>query len=86
LHTVAIGNVLTEAKGVSNIFPVETNIIIAQLENTTVADALVLWLKQNNILCGRISENSIRMVLHLDISQEQVQFIIETISSFKQQK
>jgi threonine aldolase len=52
------------------ILPVETNIIIFELNESITAPALVAKLKEHDILGYAISANRVRLVLHLDISKE----------------
>ena len=64
------------AKGV---FPVETNIIIFEMR-PTAAD-IVETLKEKNILCYAIAPDRVRLVVHLDITEEMVNKTIETIKT-----
>jgi threonine aldolase len=70
-----IAKELEKLPSVKMIMPVETNIIIFQLNSFAEADKLHAHLKENNILCGRIAADSLRMVFHLDISPEMIHAI-----------
>jgi threonine aldolase len=60
--------------------PVETNIIIFELNEPISAPALVSKLKDHEILGYAISPNRVRLVVHLDISKEMVE---KTVATFK---
>lgn len=78
-----IENVLKQQPFVKSIMPVETNIIIFELIETINADTFVEKLKADNILCTGFGGQSIRMVTHLDISQEACAKICELLSGLK---
>ncbi len=63
------------------VLPVETNIIIFELDDSMQAPALVAKLKEHNVLCYAISPNRVRLVVHLDISPEMT---TKTIEVFEQ--
>jgi threonine aldolase len=71
-HANQIAACITEKKFVRLVLPVETNIIIFELDDSVTAPALVAKLKEQNILGYAIATNRIRLVLHLDISPEMV--------------
>ena len=54
------------------VLPVETNIIIFELNEGITAPALVSKLKEQGILGYAIAPNRVRFVVHLDITQEMV--------------
>lgn len=64
------------------LLPVETNIIIFELDDSITAPALVAKMKTQDILGYAISPNRIRLVVHLDITEEMVQKTIAAIGSF----
>jgi threonine aldolase len=64
-----IERLLHQHAAIRNVMPVQTNIVIAQLENEQVTDAFIQNLNLAGIKCGRIAPDSIRMVLHLDVSE-----------------
>ena len=63
------------------VLPVETNIIIFELQDSYGAPDLVLKLKEKDILGYAISPARIRLVLHLDVSKEMVTKTIEVFKS-----
>jgi threonine aldolase len=79
-HAKQIGEVLQKKSFVKMVLPVETNIIIFELDESIAASALVEKLKQQNILGYAISPNRVRLVVHLDITEPMVENTIETIN------
>ncbi len=61
------------------VLPVETNIIIFELNASMTAPALVEKLKEKNILGYAIAPNRVRLVVHLDITDEMAAKTIEAI-------
>jgi len=64
---------------IGSIYPVETNIIIFEVSNTYTAPQLAVKLKENDILAIAISPRMIRMVVHLDIHELDVERTIDVI-------
>lgn len=63
-----VSDTLSKLAWVKSIMPVETNIVIVQTYSPADADRIQAMLKQQGVLCGRISQDQLRMVFHLDIS------------------
>ena len=59
--------------------PVETNIIIFEVINNYTAKSLAEEFKKYDILVSTISASQIRMVLHLDVTEEMVGKTISVI-------
>jgi len=71
-----------EKKGfVKGILPVETNIIIFEVEEPYCARTISAQLKDAGILAIAISGSQLRFVTHLDISPEMVDRVIKVIES-----
>lgn len=79
-HAAQIADVITGKQFVKFILPVETNIIIFELDESITAPALVTRLKEHNILGYAISPNRVRLVLHLDINAVMVKRTIEVFN------
>lgn len=75
-----IASAISKKKFVKEILPVETNIIIFELDGSMTAPALVERLKEHDVLAYAISNNRIRLVLHLDITPAMTE---ETIRIFE---
>ena len=76
-----IAAVLERKSFVKEVLPVETNIIIFELNEHMTALQLVSALKKSGILGYAIAPNRVRLVVHLDISD---QMVAETIAVFEQ--
>ena len=76
-----IAAVLEKKSFVKEVLPVETNIIIFELNEHMTAPQLVSDLKKSGILGYAIAPNRVRLVVHLDISD---QMVAETITVFEQ--
>ncbi len=81
LHAQQIAAAITKKDFVKFVLPVETNIIIFELNDTISAPALVAKMKEQDILGYAIAPNRVRLVLHLDISKEMIN---KTIQVFNQ--
>lgn len=64
---------------VKEIFEVETNIVIANIEGKYNATELAVALKEKNILVIAMTPTLIRFVVHLDITNEMLASTLETI-------
>jgi threonine aldolase len=63
----------------AGLLPVETNIIIFEIQPPVQAAQVAAALKEKNILVIPISPTHIRMVLHLDITPAMVQYVVDTV-------
>ena len=79
LHAKQIADAIAKKDFVKQLLPVETNIIIFELHDNT-APTMVNKLAEKNILCYAIAPNRIRLVLHLDITE---QMVLKTIDTFQ---
>lgn len=77
-HAKQIAASLVTSKYVNHILPVETNIIIFETSESITAPELVARLKEKEILGYAIAPNRVRLVLHLDITQQMVEYTIDT--------
>ncbi|MFZ1528170.1 MAG: GntG family PLP-dependent aldolase [Ferruginibacter sp.] len=80
-HAKQIADVLIEKDFIGRILPVETNILIFEVEGKYSAKEFTASLKKHDILCIPISPSQVRMVTHLDISEEMVKKVITVIDS-----
>lgn len=78
-HAKLIVEVLKCKNFVADILPVETNIIIFEVKGSYTAAQFVEYMKQQHILMFTISPTRVRMVLHLDITEQMVQQTIDVI-------
>jgi threonine aldolase len=80
LHAKQIAEAIAKKDFIKMILPVETNIIIFELNGPVTAPELVAKLKERDILGYVIAPNRVRLVVHLDITKEMVAKTIEKIS------
>jgi len=78
-HAKQIGNAISNNSMARSVFPVETNIII--FETVGEAASIVEKLKEKNILCYATAPDRVRLVVHLDITEEMVRKTIEIIKA-----
>jgi threonine aldolase len=76
-----IAEALEKKNFVETIMPVETNILIFSLKAPKTPNQFVERMKSENIFMFAISTNQVRMVLHLDITDEMVKKTIQIIES-----
>ncbi len=76
-HAQTIAQALQNAPFTASILPVETNIVIFEVNRP--AAEIVAQLKQHNILAIAIAPTQIRFVLHLDVSKEMVAHTVDVI-------
>ena len=74
-----IKDALVKKDFVTEVFEVETNIVIAKIEGKYNATQLAQTLKDKNILVIAMTPVLVRFVLHLDISDEMLSTTIATI-------
>ena len=67
---------------ISEVMPVQTNIIIFKLADVSFPSFLQ-HLKKSNVMAAIFGPTTLRMVTHLDITDEDVQHTIEIINSFQ---
>ena len=79
-HAKQIAEALLKKSFTGRMMPVETNIIIFEVQETYTAQSLADAFKENNILVIAISKTQIRMVLHLDVTETMVKETIEVIN------
>ena len=79
-HARQIAKALEKKNFVKMVLPVETNIIIFELDDSITAPALVAKLKETNILGYAITPKRVRLVLHLDVTEEMVGKTIDVVN------
>jgi len=80
IHAKKVAEALLKKEFTGKMLPVETNIIIFEVKDETLtAVSLTEEFKKYDILVHPISPTQIRMVFHLDITEEMVKETINTI-------
>jgi threonine aldolase len=72
VHAKLIDQVLENVSWIKNRFPVQTNIIVIELENHALRDVFIAQLKEKNILVSAFGPGMVRFVFHRDISSDNV--------------
>jgi threonine aldolase len=83
LHAKMIGDALSKKDFVSNILPIETNMIIFEVSGKFDAKSFSAYLKERNVFCIPISSSQVRMVTHLDITREMVNHLTALITTIQ---
>ncbi len=78
-HAKQIAEALTKKDFVGKIMPVETNILIFELKDRFNAKSFETELAKSGILTIAISATQVRMVTHLDVTEDMVQHLVEVI-------
>jgi len=81
IHAQLLAACITKKHFVKMLLPVETNIIIFELQEGLSAPAMVASLKEKGILGYAISPVRIRLVTHLDISENDIHQTIEVLNA-----
>jgi threonine aldolase len=81
LHARKLGAALEKKDFIRSIMPVETNIVIAEVDPSPGPKAIAAQLKEKGILSIAISPTQIRLVTHLDISPAMVEQAVQVIGS-----
>jgi threonine aldolase len=78
-----IGEALNNSNLIKEVEPIETNIIIFYVKDRVNENEFVKALKSKNILISSMGEGKLRMVTHLDFTQEMLEKVIEEIKYLK---
>lgn len=70
-----IGKALEKIPWVSRVFPVQTNIILAEIEENYSVQKAIATLNDNGIACLAFGKTRIRLVTHLGITDEDVEYV-----------
>ncbi len=83
-HAKQIAAVLENLSWIKEVLPCETNILIFTIDETkTSVEAVLNYLKENGILAVQFGKHQIRLVFHLDISQEMVEEVERIFRNFR---
>jgi threonine aldolase len=80
-HAKQLESVLLGLSDIDTVLPVETNIVIATLKPTSSAAQFTEKLKTLGIRISAISANQVRFVTHLNVSAEDMDYVINTLRS-----
>ena len=79
-----IGNILNNLSYVREIEPIETNIVIFYLNVDVDERSFTEYLSENNILISNMGQGKLRIVTHLDYTEEMHQKFLEVLKQFQQ--
>tara|TARA_Y100000782_G_scaffold112690_1_gene143509 strand:- start:2823 stop:3842 length:1020 start_codon:yes stop_codon:yes gene_type:complete len=79
LNAKMIAEALQQKSFVQEVLPVETNIVIAELNNEKEAATFVQQLNDKNILISTMGHQKVRFVTHLNIEQHKVEQTLAAI-------
>jgi threonine aldolase len=81
IHAKKIGVALENHPSVKMVLPVETNLVIFELTDGHDPNIFIKKMKEKNILMLPISSKRLRMVTHLDISEEMVDHFLKILET-----
>ena len=77
-----LASALAELSWVTNIRPVQTNILIFDLLSPRTPAEFLAYLKQNGVVASAFGPQTIRFVTHLDVNRRMVEEVINTILKY----
>ena len=80
-HARALESALTELSWVKEVVPVDTNIVVAILNDAEKRDQIINKMAEKGIKTIAFGPGMIRFVTHLDISSDQIDQTIQTLKS-----
>jgi threonine aldolase len=78
-HARILGEALEKKDFVRSVMPVETNIVIFEVDQGGCGREIAQQLKEKGVLGHSISANQIRLVTHLDVTQDMIGQAVEII-------
>lgn len=82
-HAQLLADALANVSFVSEVMPVETNIVIFKMAEGYAAGSVLKSLAGQGILCGATGPDTLRFVTHLNVSADQITQAIELITRLK---
>ncbi|MDP3352375.1 MAG: GntG family PLP-dependent aldolase [Flavobacteriaceae bacterium] len=76
-----IGKALEKCRFVNSVEPIETNIIIFYLNDTISKEDFVKLLNAKNILLHSMGEGKMRMVTHLDFTEDMLKIVVDVLKT-----
>ena len=80
-HAQLLETALNNCHWVDSVLPVQTNIVVANVKAADKRDHYIELLKHKGILCMAFGPGMIRMVTHLNISSNDIDFCLETFAN-----
>jgi threonine aldolase len=79
VHAKQLETGLNACDWVESVLPVQTNIVVIVLRDSGKRDAVIASLNAQGVRTVAFGPGMIRMVTHLDVSSEQVDYVLETL-------
>ena len=79
IHAKEIAHELLKKDFIGKMLPVETNILIFEVQGSYTAASFTEYMKDRDILCIAISPTQVRMVTHLDVTGAMVRELLKVI-------
>lgn len=83
LHAKILEETLRSCAWVKSVIPVETNIVVAELDRMEMRDRVIAFLAENGIKTAAFGPGMIRLVTHLDISPEMIDYTRKMLQEVK---
>jgi threonine aldolase len=78
-----LGETLEQNPCIKRVEPIETNIVIFNLIDKIDDQKFIKTLKNKNILISSMGNGKLRMVTHLDFTDEMLEIVIKELNNFK---
>ncbi|WP_337993465.1 threonine aldolase family protein [Mucilaginibacter sp. KACC 22063] len=78
-HARILGEELSKCSWVTNVLPVDTNIVL--FDTVKPADEIIALLAERGIKCGSTDKHRIRFVTHLDVHTEQIEYTVSVLKA-----
>lgn len=78
-----IAETLSQCAFVKELLPVQTNIIIFKLQDDVSSETFINYLKSHQIIANTMGKQTMRFVVHLDLSEENIIHTIDTLKNFQ---
>ena len=75
------GKIISKLSYVKEIYPIETNIVIFELDDTITAIEFVQKMNENGIKCIPFGKQLVRMVTHIDLTDNDLEYLHHVLSS-----
>lgn len=81
IRATEIGKALEKCRFVERVESIETNIVIFYLKDSITKEDFVKYLNAKNILLHSMGEGKMRMVTHLDFTEEMLKIVVEVLKT-----
>jgi threonine aldolase len=78
-HAKALELALQKCSYIAEVVPVQTNIVVAILKDESARDHLLAQLAENKIRCMAFGPGMIRMVTHLNVSEQDIAYCVNIL-------